>query len=349
MLNNQHSAQNQLESLASEEKLNGKVLKFITDKRKNAITSKDKTSKQTALSAYELLERTVKKIDGAYAKSTIRAYYADVLDLIRFCELKGTIGLPVSSEDLCSYIAHLTSSGRTSASIRRVIAGVATIHKLNRLEDPTKDPDVLLEMRRMHRKLGRYSKQALGITSDMLEKLLIATEAGNRGSRDRALLLLAYDTLCRRSELVDLRIEDIQISIKNGKAQMSILIRKSKTDQFAVGKRIFISERTQVAIKEWLERLRNPKSGILFRGVNRAQHIVDSLKPGQINRIYKRLAKLAKLDKEMIDQISGHSLRVGHAQDMVNAGDSLPMIMSRGRWSKTDTVMRYVEHINYIN
>ena len=75
---------------------------------------------------------------------------------------------------------------------------------------------------------------------------------------------------------------------------------------------------------------------------------MDSLKPGQINRIYKRLAKLAQLDKEMIDQISGHSLRVGHAQDMVNAGDSLPMIMSKGRWSKTDTVMRYVEQINYL-
>lgn len=53
------------------------------------------------------------------------------------------------------------------------------------------------------------------------------------------------------------------------------------------------------------------------------------------------------LGKELIDQISGHSLRAGHAQDMVNSGESMPMIMSRGRWSKTDTVMRYVEHITY--
>jgi site-specific recombinase XerD len=347
MLNNQHSAQNQLESLASEEKSNGKVLKFITDKRKNAITSKDKTSKQTALSAYELLERTVKKIDGAYAKSTIRAYYADVLDLIRFCELKGTIGLPVSSEDLSSYIAHLTSSGKTSASIRRVIAGVATIHKLNRLEDPTKDPDVLLEMRRMHRKLGRYSKQALGITSDMLEKLLIATEAGNRGSRDRALLLLAYDTLCRRSELVELYIEDIKIIEQGGLEKMSILIRKSKTDQYAIGKRFTLSDRAKLAVQEWLERLRKPKSGLLFRGVDRTQKIIEPLSPGQINRIYKRLAIRAGYSKAIIEKISGHSLRVGHAQDMVNAGESLPMIMCKGRWSKTDTVMRYVEHIQF--
>jgi len=110
--------------------------------------------------------------------------------------------------------------------------------------------------------------------------MIHSSEAGNRGSRDRALLLLAYDSLCRRSELVNLSIEDIQVTFKNGKEQMSILIRKSKIDQYAMGKRIFLKEITRAAIKEWLERLRNPKSGILFRGVNRAQHIVNPLKPG---------------------------------------------------------------------
>jgi len=54
----------------------------------------------------------------------------------------------------------------------------------------------------MHRTIGRASKQAQGITSEILKKLLASTEAGNRGARDRALLLIAYDTLCRRSELV---------------------------------------------------------------------------------------------------------------------------------------------------
>ena len=66
-----------------------------------------------------------------------------------------------------------------------------------------------------------------------------------------------------------------------------------------------------------------------------------------MNRIYKPLAKRAGLDKDLIEQISGHSLRVGHAQDMVNSGESMSMIMIKGGWSKTDTVMRYVEHIIY--
>jgi site-specific recombinase XerD len=294
-----------------------------------------------------MLLATISKMDGAYADSTIRAYKDDFGAFINYCLEQSLSSLPADPQAICSYIRQLVSNGRTSASIRRLMSGITTIHKLNRHPDPTKDPDVLLEMRRMHRKIGRYSKQALGITSDILDKLIGVTEAGNRGARDRALLLIAYDTLCRRSELAALLIEDIKFIKKDNTLKASILIRRSKTDQFGQGRRLVLSKRTTVALQEWLERRKNPKSGQLFMGVNRAQKITESFSAAQVNRIFKRLATRAGLSKELINQISGHSLRVGHAQDMINAGESLPMIMSKGRWSKTDTVMRYVEHITY--
>ena len=55
----------------------------------------------------------------------------------------------------------------------------------------------------------------------------------------------------------------------------------------------------------------------------------------------------AGLDESKIASISGHSMRVGAAQDLLNSGASMPIIMQRGRWSKTDTVMRYVEHVKF--
>lgn len=42
-------------------------------------------------------------------------------------------------------------------------------------------------------------------------------------------------------------------------------------------------------------------------------------------------------------------MRVGAAQDLLLSGASLPTIMNRGRWSKTDTVMRYVEYAGFNN
>ena len=38
-------------------------------------------------------------------------------------------------------------------------------------------------------------------------------------------------------------------------------------------------------------------------------------------------------------------MRVGGAQDLLNLGASLPQIMLKGGWAKTDTVMRYVERV----
>ena len=78
----------------------------------------------------------------------------------------------------------------------------------------------------MHGKIGRYQKQAFGITAEILEKLLRATEAGNRGARDCVLLLVAKDTMCGRSEVVSLLIEDIRCLETNGVAKASVLIQK---------------------------------------------------------------------------------------------------------------------------
>jgi site-specific recombinase XerD len=295
--------------------------------------------------ANQLLQETIIKIEGAYAPSTIRAYRADFRDFIHFCHERNGNALPTEPHLVVQYICKLTASGRSSASIRRALCGLSAIHKLNRFDDPTKDPDVTLEMRRMHRKLGRSSSQAGSINADTLDKLLLATDDSIRGIRDRALLLVAYDTLCRRSELVSLQVKDVKINIKNGIETSSILLRKSKTDQDSTGKWLHLSQRAHLALAEWIKKLPEGQE-MLFCGLNRALDFSANIGAGQINRIYKRIARKAGLNESEIEGISGHSMRVGAAQDLLNSGASMPIIMQRGRWSKTDTVMRYLEHSN---
>jgi site-specific recombinase XerD len=295
--------------------------------------------------ATKLLQETIIKIEGAYAPTTIRAYRADFTDFIRFCDARNANALPTAPNLVMQYICQLTGSGRSSASIRRALCGLSAIHKLNRFDDPTKDPDVALEMRRMHRKLGRCSNQAGSINAATLNKLVLATDDSIRGIRDRALLLVAYDTLCRRSELVSLQVKDVKVNAKNGIETSSILLRKSKTDQDSTGKWLHLSQRAHLALAEWIKQLPKEQE-ILFCGLNRALDISLQIGAGQINRIYTKIARQAGLDESEIEGISGHSMRVGAAQDLLNSGASMPIIMQRGRWSKTDTVMRYVEHSN---
>lgn len=295
--------------------------------------------------AKEILAQTVAAIEGAYAPSTIRSYKSNFDRFIKFCEDQDANALPADPKNVAQFISKLTSSGLKSSSIRIIVAAISGIHKLNLQSDPTQHPAVKIEMRRMHRTLGRHSQQAFGITALILEKMLGATANNLRGIRDRALLLLAYDSMCRRSELVSLRISDIHLIEEDNSSGMKIRLRKSKTDQELLGRWIHPSERSADAITEWIHQAKLD-DGYLFRGINNAIDITYELKCSQINRIYKRLAKDAKLPKEIVNNISGHSMRVGAAQDLLKSGASMPTIMHRGRWSKTDTVMRYLDGAN---
>lgn len=248
---------------------------------------------------------------------------------MQFCEDINVTSLPAEPYVIARYISKLTISNLKSSSIRIAVAAISCIHKLNLLEDPTLHPIVKIELRRMHRALGRYSQQAFGITAPILEKMLEASSSNLRGIRDRALLQLAYDSMCRRSELVSLGVADFQMGQIDNQTKTKIRLRKSKTDQELRGRWIFLTKRSADAVALWINNAKL-SDGFLFRVINNAINITQKLKSSQINRMYKRLAKDAKLPKEIIDQISGHLTRVEDAQDLLKADASLPTILNKG-------------------
>jgi len=333
MLNNQDFAQSETKSLG--QSASGQVLAFPDKKNKTDPAS------NLYLEARQKLAETIVKIDGAYAPATIRAYRSNFEFFINYCEKHTLDALPCQPATLASYIFYLSNQNLKSASIRLAAVSVAAVHRFNHMNDPSKDTDVILELRRMFRKLGRHQKQAAAINKNNLEKLISVTDENLRGYRDRALLLTAYESLCRRSELAALRVEDI----KESKTEKGVLIRlrKSKTDQSSDGRWISLSEKTYSAIGGWLKASKI-SSGYIFRGITKHDTPTQQLEGAQINRIYKQLANKAGLEYQLVKNISGHSLRIGSAQDLLISGASMPIIMNRGRWTKTDTVMRYIEN-----
>lgn len=67
-----------------------------------------------------------------------------------------------------------------------------------------------------------------------------------------------------------------------------------------------------------------------------------ALAGGQVSRILKRLAQQAGLEPSTI---SGHSVRVGMAQDLVANGADLPAVMQAGRWATPAMPARYAERL----
>ena len=82
----------------------------------------------------------------------------------------------------------------------------------------------------------------------------------------------------------------------------------------------------------------------MLRNISRHGHIGESLSAMSLNRILKDRAWRAGQSKSQIDRISGHSTRVGSAQDLVKCCATLPQIMLAGGWKSAGTVARYIEH-----
>jgi len=292
-------------------------------------------------SSRDRLQRLLSEIEGAYAPNTIRAFRADFEEFIRFCAKLGAKALPAKPETVAKFIDEVAQRKLTSASIRRKIVSIGSIHRLLELPDPTKTGCVKLATRKMHRKLGRACKQAQPINKEILEKMIYACSSTEptenlRALRDRALLILAYDTMARRSELVSLRFEDIEHSSSSA----GIYLGKSKVDQEGKGRWLPISRQTLQEIAAW-QRAINADVGFILRGLS-GKTVANSLGSGQVSRILKKLAEKAQLPRAVTRNISGHSLRVGAAQDWTNKGISLPQIMVLGGWEKPDTVIRYI-------
>lgn len=88
------------------------------------------------LKAKAALAETLERIDGAYAPASIPAYKANFNELVHLCDEEDEDALPTHPQKIANFIMKMSNGKRSSASIRRAVAGIATIHKLNRYPDP---------------------------------------------------------------------------------------------------------------------------------------------------------------------------------------------------------------------
>jgi integrase/recombinase XerD len=278
------------------------------------------------------------RLEGAYADATLRSYRADMEVFEAWCLRNKRRPLPASPETVAAFITEQAEK-RANATIKRRLAAIRKVHRLLRLESPAGDEEVLLALRRAFRKRPSRQRQALGLTRDLRDKLIAVCPQTIHGLRDRAMIAVGYDTLCRRSELVALRVEDLQ---KTSRGAISILIRRSKNDQYGEGRVTYLSVETMRILGAWLKAA-EIKKGYVFRSLINDRVSEAALHPINVNRILKRTARSGGFSEAEICALSGHSMRVGAAQDMIADGLGILPIMRAGGWRSLNIVGRYVE------
>ena len=144
-----------------------------------------------------------------------------------------------------------------------------------------------------------------------------------------------------RSELTSLRVSDLLEEIGG---HGTLLVRRSKTDAEGQGEIVWVGPDSLRLVRRWRQR-GGIEDGFLFRSLDKGGKVLGALPPGQVARIFKRMARKADLPESVVRGLSGHSARIGAAQDMIAAGIELPAILQAGRWKSTAMVNRYGERL----
>ena len=285
-----------------------------------------------------LLQATLAKLEGAYAPNTLKSYYADTNAFVDWCIEENIEPFPLTSASTRKYIEAMAAE-YSYASIRRRQSCLRHINKLFGHQDTTQTEEVYLTIRRLKRSKCLEQQQAVGINHTLLVKMIDAQPDTLAGIRNRAMLSLGYDFLARRSELVALRTIDLEFT-KDG--ALKGMIRKSKTDQYGRGRLVFGSERSARLLRAWF-RKRPKEIEAVFCAINHGQCMDRPICDRNVNEIIKKsVVKVKRCERPSDLDVSGHSLRVGAAQDLLIKGYDLAAIMRAGGWSNTETVSRYL-------
>ena len=276
---------------------------------------------------------------GALADNTERARRSDLAIYVAWCGARGEPALPARAETVAAFVDAMAKQ-RAPATVRRYVASIAAAHRAMGFEKTTRSEPVRRALARMHRRKGRRQAQAEGLNWALLERLMDATGDTLIDARNRALLAVAYDTLLRRGELVALQVSDI---VAEADGSGTVLVRRSKTDKEGRGETLYLAPDSVALVRAWCERS-GVAGGRVFRSLNRGA-LGERLDASQVPRIFKTMAERAGLPAEIVARISGHSTRVGAAQDMVAEGIGMPAILDAGRWKTTAMVHRYGERL----
>lgn len=166
--------------------------------------------------------------------------------------------------------------------------------------------------------------------ADIFKAADLAKEDGNlAGLRDSALLRLGYNALCRRSDLANLSVADLN------PVHGTITFRHSKTDQTGKGATRRIGEPTINAILDYL-RESGHKSGALFLGI-RGSKARQRMTPDGIGKIIKR--RMADIHRKR----SSHVLRTSGATTLSTVHKcTVGQLQYAGRWETATTAIGYV-------
>lgn len=145
------------------------------------------------------------KVERSLADNSVNAYIRDIRKLADFGSKIKVNELNISVNEIREFIADLNSKNISARSQARIISGVKAFFKYLIIEDYiTNDPSMLIE----NPKIGLKLPEVLSV--EEIELIISSIDLSNKqGERNRAILETLYSCGLRVTELINLKISNI--------------------------------------------------------------------------------------------------------------------------------------------
>ncbi len=247
-------------------------------------------------------------MERGLSENTLGAYRADLVALNQRLESKSVELVRAGRADIMDYIAWRVEGGAKPRSTARQLSSFRRFYRyLLREGVISEDPTVNIAMP----KIGRSLPQSL--TEEDVEALLAAPKVAEPlGHRDRTMLEVLYATGVRVSELINLKLS--QINLNQG-----VLRIVGKGDRERL---IPLGDEAQDWIREFIEGARGE---ILLE--RQTEYLFPTRRGDRMTRqafwhIIKRYAKKAGISKKL----SPHTVRHAFATHLLNNGADLRVV-----------------------
>lgn len=285
-------------------------------------------------------DKTNAYLKNSKAANTLIAYKSDWQSFVTYCQSYDLCPLPSNETTLASYITYMADNHKTSTIVRHM-ASIGQAHVTAGYPDVTKVPIIRTLLQGIKRTNKCLTTKAEPLLLPDIHAIVDSLDSSLVSLRNKAILLIGFATGCRRSELADLRMEDISFNSSG----LMIIIRQSKADQEGHGYTKAIPYGSTLcpiqALNQWITEAKIC-DGHVFRCIGRYGNIGGKLSGKAIAKIIKSLADNAGLQ----GKFSGHSLRSGLVTTCANLGMAEYEIMQQTGHKSANVLRGYIQQAN---
>jgi integrase/recombinase XerD len=269
---------------------------------------------------------TAIRVEKGLSNNTIQSYRNDLNILLKFLGGKKKNLLTTERADLVDLLTRLKDEGQSDASIARLMSSVRGFFKFALIEKLMKqDPTAYMSTRKAWQTLPRFLAQ------EEVDKLLEQPDLNDDvGIRDRAMLELLYATGLRVSELVSLRMADVELEA----GSLSCFGKGSKQRRIPIGRSSIHFLKNYFIVRQRM--LKGKRSDLLF--VEQHGNPITRQKFWKIITRYGESAGLG--------HVTPHMLRHSFATALIENGADLRSVQMMLGHSNINTTQVYTHVTN---